>query len=209
MLVLSRKEGESIKFRDLNVRVRVIQLKKSKVQLGIEAPRAIQVDRTETLGRYDGNEHSRGQQNLSRSSQKFDYTRVHANESESVQHLFDELAKLEVEVRTLAELANSNHQDLARQTALVSLKRLNGVRKMLRFACKKHSTSRTISDFIKVMNGQKRGTDSGDRSADVIARQECQEFARISEPQIDSLQQSGDGYVLEPDLPSFSEHRAL
>ncbi len=47
MLVLSRKEGESIEFRDLNVCVRVIQLKKSKVQLGIEAPRTIQVDRTE------------------------------------------------------------------------------------------------------------------------------------------------------------------
>ncbi len=47
MLVLSRKEGESIEFRDLDVCVRVIQLKKSKVQLGIEAPRTIQVDRTE------------------------------------------------------------------------------------------------------------------------------------------------------------------
>ena len=65
MLVLSRKEGESIEFRDLDVCVRVIQLKKSKVQLGIEAPRTIQVDRTETLGRYADKEYCGGHQMLS------------------------------------------------------------------------------------------------------------------------------------------------
>ena len=120
MLVLSRKEGESIEFRDLNVCVRVIQLKKSKVQLGIEAPRAIQVDRTETLARYDDNEHSSGRQNLSGLNREVELKRGQTNQSESEQRLLDELAKFEVEVMALAELVNSEHQDLARQAALVS-----------------------------------------------------------------------------------------
>ena len=47
MLVLSRKQGESIEFSGLDVVVRVISLKRSKVQLGIEAPRQITVHRSE------------------------------------------------------------------------------------------------------------------------------------------------------------------
>ena len=211
MLVLSRKEGESIEFRDLNVCVRVIQLKKSKVQLGIEAPRTIQVDRTETLARYDENEHSGGQQNLPRPGRKFDQKRVQTNQSESEQRLFDELAKLEVEVMTLAELVTSKDKDLARQTALVSLERLNGVRKMLQLASTTRSTPRSISEFIQARNDQGHSAGSGDRLADVIAHQECQKLAPTptSQTQIDCLRQSGVGYFLESELSGFSEQKAL
>ncbi|MAI73039.1 MAG: hypothetical protein CMM01_19330 [Rhodopirellula sp.] len=209
MLVLSRKEGESIEFRDLNVCVRVIQLKKSKVQLGIEAPRAIQVDRTETLARQDENERSSRQQNLSGLTRKFDQKRIQTNESEPEQRLLDELAKLEVEVMTLAELVNSKHQDLARQTALVSLERLNGVRKMLRVSSRTYSTFRSMSDFIKTKNCKSHGASSAEKTGDEIARQDCHELTPTTPSQIDSLRQSGVGYFLESDLTSFSEHRAM
>jgi len=210
MLVLSRKEGESIEFRDLNVCVRVIQLKKSKVQLGIEAPRTIQVDRTETLGRYGENEHSGSQQNLQQLRRKFDQNRVQTNPNESEQRLFDELAKLEVEVMTLAELVTSKDQDLARQTALVSLERLNGLRKMLQVSSATRSTPRSISDFIQTRNDQGRGAGSGDSAADHTHR-DCQILAPTptSQTQIDCLRQSGVGYFLESEVAGFSEQKAL
>ncbi|MCP4941417.1 MAG: hypothetical protein GY924_05490 [Planctomycetaceae bacterium] len=210
MLVLSRKEGESIEFRDLNVCVRVIQLKKSKVQLGIEAPRTIQVDRTETLGRYGENEHSGSQQNLQQLRRKFDQNRVQTNQNESEQRLFDELAKLEVEVMTLAELVTSKDQDLARQTALVSLERLNGLRKMLQVSSAMRSTPRSISDFIQTRNDQGHGAGSGDSAADHTHR-DCQTLAPTptSQTQIDCLRQSGVGYFLESEVAGFSEQKAL
>ncbi|MGI9468461.1 MAG: carbon storage regulator [Rubripirellula sp.] len=211
MLVLSRKEGESIEFRDLNVCVRVIQLKKSKVQLGIEAPRTIQVDRTETLACHDENERSGGQQNPPRLSRKFDQKRLQTNQSESEERLLDELAKLEVEVMTLAELVTAKNQDLARQTALVSLERLNGVRKMLQVSSTTRSTPRSISDFIKARHDQIHGAGSGDRPADFIAHQDGQEIASTptSQSQIDCLRQSGVGYFVESEVVGFSEQKAL
>ena len=210
MLVLSRKEGESIEFRDLNVCVRVIQLKKSKVQLGIEAPRTIQVDRTETLARYGENEHSGSQQNLQQLHRKFDQNRVQTNPNESEQRLFDELAKLEVEVMTLAELVTSKDRDLARQTALVSLERLNGLRKMLKVSSATRSTPRSISDFIQARNDQSHGAGSGDRVVD-HAHHDCQTSVptSTSETHIDCLRQSGVGYFLESEVAGFSEQKAL
>ncbi|OUW85694.1 MAG: hypothetical protein CBD74_03090 [Saprospirales bacterium TMED214] len=209
MLVLSRKQGESIEFRDLNVCVRVIQLKKSKVQLGIEAPRTIQVDRTETLARHDDeNKPSVGRLNLLPVGRKLDQKRVQASQSASEQRLFDELAKLEVELMTLAELVTSKDQDLARQTALVSLERLNGVRKMLQFCSAPRSRPRSISDFMQATNDQDHVVDSGDTSADVLAPQDCQKLAPTPRAQLDCLRQSGVGYFLESEVADFSEQKA-
>ena len=206
MLVLSRKQGESIEFRDLNVRVRVIQLKKSKVQLGIEAPRTIQVDRTEAITRHDENKQAVGQLNPLQVGRNLDQKRVQASQSGSEQRVLDELAKLEVEVMTLAELVTSNDPNLARQTALVSLERLNGVRKMLQFC----SAPRSTSDFIHATNDdQAHGIDSHDRSADVLTHQDCQKLAPTPQAQIDCLRQSGVGYFLESELAGFSEQKAL
>ena len=113
---------------------------------------------------------------------------------------------MSVEVMALAELVNSEHQDLARQAALVSLERLNGVRKMLRVSSPAQATSRSISDFIKTRKSQSHGSSSDDKAADDIVRQE---LTPASQSQADCLRQSGVGYFLEPDLPGFSEPRAL
>ena len=47
MLVLSRREAESIRLPQLDVEIRVMGLRKSKVQLGIIAPKEIMVSRGE------------------------------------------------------------------------------------------------------------------------------------------------------------------
>jgi len=47
MLVLSRKKGQSIELPGLEIVIRVIDVRKSKVQIGIEAPREFSIHRTE------------------------------------------------------------------------------------------------------------------------------------------------------------------
>ncbi len=48
MLVLSRKLQEQIVLPGLNIRVTVLSVGTNRVQLGIEAPRGIQITRRET-----------------------------------------------------------------------------------------------------------------------------------------------------------------
>ncbi len=47
MLVLSRKLNEEILIPDLNITVRIVGMKTGRVQLGIDAPRDVQVTRPE------------------------------------------------------------------------------------------------------------------------------------------------------------------
>jgi len=49
MLVLSRKLQQQILIPDLNIRITVLSVGTNRVQLGIEAPRGIQVTRPELL----------------------------------------------------------------------------------------------------------------------------------------------------------------
>ena len=46
MLVLSRKEGEKI-FIGEDIKITVLEISKSQVRIGIEAPKTIEVDREE------------------------------------------------------------------------------------------------------------------------------------------------------------------
>jgi len=211
MLVLSRKEGESIEFRDLNVCVRVMQLKKSKVQLGIDAPREIQVDRSEMLDRSDKLDCLRGQEAADRLGRQVDRKRIRTSQGESEQRLLDELAKLEVEVMTLAEFVTSKDQDLARQKALVSLERLNGLRNMLKCVSTTHAVPRSISDFMQARQCQAHSTDSDATSANVLSDQRCQELNSEPKPlsQIDCIRQPSVGYFIESDVSGFSGQRTL
>jgi carbon storage regulator CsrA len=208
MLVLSRREGESIEFRDLNVCVRVIQLKKSKVQLGVDAPRSIQVDRSEVLDRGDEVGYRSDQQNLGRFDGKSDRRKIKTKSSESEQRLMDELAKLEVEVMTLAELVTSKDQDLARQTALVSLERLKGLRNILRGVSTAHAVPQSISEFIQSRQYECGSTEPVSKSTHVGVRQDCDGLNSTTNPQsqTDCLRQTGVGYFLESEVPDFSDH---
>jgi carbon storage regulator len=48
MLVLSRKAGESIKIGD-EIEVKIVKIRNGRVQIGINCPRSIPVDRSEVL----------------------------------------------------------------------------------------------------------------------------------------------------------------
>jgi carbon storage regulator len=50
MLILSRREGQSIRIHE-RVSVRVLAIRRETVELGIEAPRWVQVDREEVFQR--------------------------------------------------------------------------------------------------------------------------------------------------------------
>lgn len=209
MLVLSRKEGESIEFRDLNICVRVMQLKKSKVQLGIDAPHDIRVDRTETLARKVDEEHL-AREKLPRSEPKFDLKRTEESLLGSKQRLLNELAKLEVEVMTLAELVTSKDQKLARQTALVSLERLHAVRKTLKASCPVNSSCRTNHDSGTRSDDRSRSAGKVRGSTDAAVHKDGQELVPLpaSQSSIDCVRQSGVGYFLDSELPGFSEQTA-
>jgi len=129
MLVLSRKQGESVEFAELGVTVSVVSLNKSKVQLGIQAPRQITVNRSEIAGRRDEARKTDGLES---------------------QRVFDELARIEAELAALAELADAKDRQVARQIATDSIERLAGIKRSLRFTTYQRSEARPISDFVKV-----------------------------------------------------------
>ena len=193
MLVLSRKEGESIEFRDLNVCVRVIQLKKSKVQLGIEAPREIQVDRSETVDR------SFEETAAARAVSGPRTREGTVNRDEVGQQLLDELAKLEVEVLALAELVASKDRDLARQTATVSLERLNALRNTLSMMSSRRGATRSIAEFMQ--SRYKRGetaTGMGNCKPNAQAQDEpVPTWDQSSSERSDCIRQAGSSYFLE------------
>lgn len=47
MLVLSRKPGEDIVIPELNIRIRVLESRSSRVRIGVEAPEDIRIERGE------------------------------------------------------------------------------------------------------------------------------------------------------------------
>ncbi|KAA1260916.1 hypothetical protein LF1_34580 [Rubripirellula obstinata] len=51
MLVLSRKDGETIEIPELGIVIQVTSIKKSKVTIGIEAPKELAILRGEMVGR--------------------------------------------------------------------------------------------------------------------------------------------------------------
>jgi len=126
MLVLSRKQGESIEFSGLDVVVRVISLKRSKVQLGIEAPRQITVNRSEKV--------------------------VESERQDSMsadQQVLDEIARVEAELAALAELADAKDRLVARRVAADSIERLEGVKRSIRLGMRGQGEVRPLSDFLK------------------------------------------------------------
>ncbi|TWU56921.1 carbon storage regulator [Rubripirellula tenax] len=102
MLVLSRKKGESIEFPSLGVVVRVLDLKKSRIEIGIDAPRDVAIVRGENVA-------VTGKQRASLASQP--------------------LAEIEARIAALAELADPKHRTVARQVAADAISRLGELRK--------------------------------------------------------------------------------
>lgn len=53
MLVLSRREGEAVVIPDLDITIRLIEIRRDHVRIGIEAPRHIAVHRDEVWERIE------------------------------------------------------------------------------------------------------------------------------------------------------------
>lgn len=134
MLVLSRKQGESVEFADLDITVRVISLKRSKVQLGIEAPQHIAINRSEIAGKR-------------RASHSVESSGT--DESADV-GILEQLARIESELAALVELADANKCLIARDLAADSMERFSLIRRSLGLSVRQKSDARPISDFIKV-----------------------------------------------------------
>lgn len=126
MLVLSRKQGESIEFSGLDVVVRVISLKRSKVQLGIEAPRQISVNRSEKV---PGSQRREG--------------------TAADRQVLDELARIEAELAALAELAAANDRPAAHRIAADASERVEGIKRSIRHGMRGQSDARPISEFLQ------------------------------------------------------------
>lgn len=55
MLLLTRKQGESIRIAD-NIEVRVLEVRRGQVKIGIEGPRQVSVHRREVYDRILNNQ---------------------------------------------------------------------------------------------------------------------------------------------------------
>ena len=165
------------------------------MQLGIEAPREIQIDRSETVERSseatpaDGAVRSVGTREDT------------VNRDEVDQQLLDELAKLEVEVLALSELVASKDRDLARQTATVSLERVNALRNTLSVMSSRRGATRSIAEFMQ--SRYKRSdaaTGTGNcEPGSQIQDEPVSKWDSSSLDRADCIRQAGTRYFLESD----------
>lgn len=105
MLVLSRKTGESIELPGLGVVVRVLDVKKSRIEIGIDAPREVAIRRGGAAVK----------------------PAVRAAK-ESVSGSMHPWAKIEARIAALAELASPDDQDAAQRIASEAIEQLHAVR---------------------------------------------------------------------------------
>ncbi len=124
MLVLSRKTDQSVELPELGVVIRVMELKRSRVQLGIEAPRAIQVMRGEKVERREQTFPAVPAAALDSPAAAFDSPAAALDSPE-------ELKRMELQLAALAELANSHDRQIARQVAGDAIDRLAAFRNRL------------------------------------------------------------------------------
>jgi carbon storage regulator CsrA len=182
MLILSRKQGESLELSELGVVVKVISLKKSKVQLGIEAPPQITVNRSEIAA---------------------DRTRDDVDvDRHGGQQIFDDVAHIEGELAALAELADPKDRAIARQVAADSIQRLTSIRRTLRMAMHQRCGTRPISDFVKVRSEvleHLRGDPQDDSESEHAAK-----WPRSQSERTSCVHQAPSGYAIVPPAPARS-----
>ncbi len=128
MLVVSRKVNQTVELPGLGVVIRVTELKRSRVQLGIEAPATVRVRRGEMAGRGgEGLDQPRPLANGAKASSG-------AGAVERGHDWGDELRRMELQIAALAELANVHDRQIARQVAGDAIDRLEGMRRQVAVA---------------------------------------------------------------------------
>jgi carbon storage regulator len=145
MLVLTRKLGQSIEIAGQEIVVRVIGLSKTKVQLGIEAPEDVSINRSERLEKESRcKEETESQSRSSNSPISGQRTSIPTVSREVV----DELCRIEAEMAALAELASPKDRQIARRVAAESIERIAGMKRTIRIASRSQ-TERPLSEFLK------------------------------------------------------------
>lgn len=173
MLVLSRKEGQTIELPELQVVVRVIAVQRSRVQVGIEAPQQITVHRGEVVGKMTKKQES---PNVSKTMSKgealaFEKSAWSPNEAEQAHHESDprgegkspnrfprdeasrvlgELTRLEAELSAVAELAEPRNRGIAQRVTADAIARIEGISRSVRLSIRHPSESQPIADLVKV-----------------------------------------------------------
>jgi carbon storage regulator CsrA len=137
MLVLSRKIGESIELPGLGVVVRVLDLKKSRIEIGIDAPRDVAITRGELS---DPAEKSVAKKQLAK-------PRPVAKSIASSLHPW---AKIEARIAALAELASPEDQDAAHRIASEAIEQLHAVRCDSSGATARPAPPIRLSEFVTV-----------------------------------------------------------
>ncbi|QDT01675.1 carbon storage regulator [Rubripirellula lacrimiformis] len=114
MLVVSRRTGETIEFPSVGVVVRVVGLGKSRIQLGVEAPREIAIMRGELV-----------KNSSAASNPANDYSRPSANPPPATAP--EPMSPIEASILALAEMSDPANRGTARTIAKDAIEQLNQV----------------------------------------------------------------------------------
>ncbi|MGB0597747.1 MAG: carbon storage regulator [Rubripirellula sp.] len=173
MLVLSRKEGQTIELPELQVVVRVIAVQRSRVQVGIEAPQQITVHRGEVVRKmtekqqsptvskevskgdalafeksaWSPNEAGQAHHELGPSGEGESPNRFPRDEASRV---LGELTRLEAELSAVAELAEPRNRGIAQRVTADAIQRIEGISRSVRLSIRHPSESQPIADLVKV-----------------------------------------------------------
>ena len=148
MLVLSRKLGESLELPEVGVVLQVVALKKSKVQLGIDAPQQITVRRCEHA--QDG------------------FRQPQPSKQSENERLRSELAHVQTTLAALAELAETSQRSEVRNMVADAIARLRGVNRSIQLVMSTTSNPQSIGDLVTAREesiSQQRGPASGENHA--------------------------------------------
>ena len=128
MLVLSRKENETIEFPALGVVIRVFGLTRKRVQLGIDAPISLKVTRGEMSGVAG-----------SSSTETVDSVAEHV--------IGEQFGRLESELAALAELASAKDLPVARQVAADAAERIARIQRAMAASLRRSEAA--VSDDLR------------------------------------------------------------
>ncbi|MGB7329415.1 MAG: carbon storage regulator [Rubripirellula sp.] len=103
MLVLSRKKGESIEIPALGVVVQILDLKKSRTEIGIEAPRELTIVRGEIADIRTGMDESRSAETSYRTTEEI--------------QVGGQIGEIEAQIAALAKLASLPNRAIAGKLA--------------------------------------------------------------------------------------------
>jgi carbon storage regulator CsrA len=142
MLVLSRKQGQTIELPELQIVVRVIGVTLSRVQLGIEAPEQFAIHRGERIQQLEP------QERLPKRTEQAESGLLSRQEAD---RLLDELVRLETELSAVAELADPANRAIAQRVASDAMQRIEGISRSVRMTLRQRRADvKPISELVRV-----------------------------------------------------------